>query len=340
MKKQYNVAVVGATGVIGEAALEILAERNFPIAQLYPLASTHSAGKSIYYKDKRYIVQDANAFDFSKADIAIFSAGAAASRELAPKATAAGCVVIDNTSAFRNDDDVPLVVAEVNPEAIEQYKSRKIISNPNCSTMQMLVALKPLHDQFGIQAIHITTFQSVSGAGRRAMEALASQTANLLNAQPVELKVFTKQMAFNCIPHIDAFEENGYTREEMKIVRETHKILNDNTILVNPTAVRVPVFIGHSESIHIQTKKPIDHAAARKILSKAPGVKVIDERVDGGYPTAVSDAAGNDPVYVGRIRNDLTDPHGLNLWVVSDNVRKGGALNTVQIAELLIKDYL
>jgi aspartate-semialdehyde dehydrogenase len=338
--KLYNIAVVGATGMVGETVIEILAERKFPIDQFYALASEGSAGKSVYFNEKRVVVQVAETFDFSKVDIAIFTAGATVSRQLVPKATAAGCIVIDNTSAFRYDNDVPLVVSEVNPEAIAQFKTRNIISNPNCSTIQMLVALKPLHDRFGLTHINITTFQSVSGAGRRAMETLASETASLLNAQSIEQGVFTKQIAFNCIPHIDVFEENGYTREEMKIVRETHKILGDDQIQVNPTAVRVPVFFGHSESIHIQTRDPIDAEEARKILSEAPGVEVIDDREDGGYPTAVSDAAGTDPVYVGRLRNDLWQKNALNLWVVADNVRKGGALNSVQIAELLISDYL
>jgi aspartate-semialdehyde dehydrogenase len=262
------------------------------------------------------------------------------SKEYAPKAAKAGCVVIDNTSQFRYDADIPLVVPEVNPEAIAQYKTRGIIANPNCSTIQMLVALKPIHDAVGIERINVATYQSVSGSGKPAIEELARQSAQALNGMEIERKVYPKQIAFNCLPHIDSFQDNGYTKEEMKMVWETHKIMGDESIKVNPTAVRVPVFYGHSEAVHIETREKLGAAEARALLAKAPGVVVIDERKDGGYPTAVTEAAHKDGVFVGRIREDVSHPRGLNLWVVSDNIRKGAALNAVQIAELLIRDYL
>jgi aspartate-semialdehyde dehydrogenase len=249
-------------------------------------------------------------------------------------------VIVDNTSCFRYEDDIPLVVPEVNPEAIALYKNRGIIANPNCSTIQMLVALKPIHDAVGIERINVCTYQAVSGTGKKAIEELATQTANLLNAKPVKVEVYPKQIAFNALPHIDVFMENGYTKEEMKMVWETRKIMGDETIQVNPTAVRVPVFYGHSEAVHIETREKISAEQARTILSKSPGVTVIDEHKPGGYPTAVTEAAGQDPVYVGRIREDISHPRGLDLWVVSDNVRKGAALNSVQIAEVLAKSYI
>lgn len=337
--KKYNVAVVGATGAVGEVMLSILEERDFPIENLYPLASSRSAGSKIRFKGKEVVVQDLASFDFSQAHIGLFSAGGNVSAEFAPKAAAAGCIVIDNTSKFRLEDDIPLVVPEVNPHAVADYKKRNIIANPNCSTIQMLVALKPLHDVVHIERINVATYQAVSGAGKSAIEELASQTANLLNGKPVKAEVMTKQIAFNAIPHIDTFQDNGYTREEMKMVWETHKIL-DPSIKVNPTAVRVPVFYGHSEAVHIETRDKLTAEAARKLLKKAPGVKVMDERKDGGYPTAVTEGADKDPVWVGRIREDIASERGLNLWVVSDNVRKGAALNSVQIAELLVKEYI
>ncbi|HEX7029214.1 MAG TPA: aspartate-semialdehyde dehydrogenase [Gammaproteobacteria bacterium] len=337
--KQYNVAVVGATGAVGETMLNILEERDFPVAEIFPLASSRSAGTKIRFKGRDAVVQDLAAFDFSKAQIALFSAGGSVSEEFAPKAAAAGCVVIDNTSKFRLEDDIPLVVPEVNPQAVADYKTRNIIANPNCSTIQMLVALKPLHDAAHIERINVATYQAVSGAGKSAVEELAGQTAKLLNGKPIKPEVMTKQIAFNAIPHIDTFQDNGYTREEMKMVWETHKIM-DASIKVNPTAVRVPVFYGHSEAIHIETRDKLTADAARKLLKKAPGVKLMDERKDGGYPTAVTEAADKDPVWVGRIREDISHEHGLNLWVVADNVRKGAALNSVQIAEILVKEYI
>jgi aspartate-semialdehyde dehydrogenase len=262
------------------------------------------------------------------------------SAEYAPKAAAAGCVVIDNTSQFRYDDDIPLVVPEVNPEKVAEYKNRGIIANPNCSTIQMLVALKPIYDEVGISRINVATYQAVSGTGKDAIEELATQTANLLNAKPVQASVYPKQIAFNVLPQIDVFMDNGYTKEEMKMVWETQKIMGDTDILVNPTAVRVPVFFGHSEAVHIETRQKISVARVRELLEAAPGVTVIDERENGGYPTAVTDSSGHDDVYVGRIREDISHPNGINLWVVGDNVRKGAALNSVQIAEVLVKNYI
>lgn len=340
MSRTFDVAVVGATGAVGEAMLSILAERNFPVGQVYPLASSRSAGTKVEFKGRMLTVQNLAEFDFSKVQIGLFSAGASVSAEYAPKAAAAGCVVIDNTSHFRYDDDIPLVVPEVNPHAIAQYKNRGIIANPNCSTIQMLVALKPIYDAVGIERINVCTYQAVSGTGKEAIEELATQTANLLNAKPVQAQVYPKQIAFNVLPHIDVFLDNGYTKEEMKMVWETQKIMEDPSIRVNPTTVRVPVFYGHSEAVHIETREKITAEAARELLAKAPGVVVVDERKPGGYPTAVTEAANHDPVYVGRIREDISHPCGLDLWVVADNVRKGAALNSIQIAEILIKEYL
>ena len=338
--KTYNVAIVGATGAVGEVLLELLESRNFPVNNLYLLASERSAGTTLSFKGKRISVQNLAEFDFSQAEIGLFSAGGSISAEYAPKAAAAGCVVIDNTSHFRRDEDIPLVVPEVNSHALARFADRNIIANPNCSTIQMLVALKPIYDAVGIARINVATYQAVSGTGKSAIEELASQTARLLNGQPAESKVYPKQIAFNALPHIDTFQENGYTREEMKMVWETQKIFEDETISVNPTCVRIPVFHGHSEAVHIETKEPISAAEAQALLERAPGVEVIDTRNDGGYPTPVSEAAGSDPVYVGRIREDISHPMGLDLWVVSDNLRKGAALNSVQIAEVLIEKYL
>ena len=340
MSKTYDVAVVGATGAVGETMLSILAQRKFPVGKVYALASERSAGKKVEFGDKMLTVENLADFDFSKVQIGLFSAGGSISKEFAPKAAAAGCVVIDNTSEFRYDDDIPLVVPEVNPHAIANYTNRGIIANPNCSTIQMLVALKPIQDAVGISRINVCTYQAVSGTGKEAIEELASQTAKLLNGKPVDCEVYPKQIAFNVLPQIDVFMENGYTKEEMKMVWETKKILEDDSILVNPTAVRVPVFYGHSEAVHIETRKKMTADECRDLLSKAPGVKVLDKREPGGYPTAVTEAANNDPTFVGRIREDISHPNGLNLWVVADNVRKGAALNSVQIAEILIKDYL
>ena len=339
-KVQYNIAMAGATGAVGETLLAILEEREFPVRELVPLASERSAGGKIRFRGRDVTVRDLSAYDFDGVDIAFFSAGGAASREHAPRATAAGAVVIDNTSEFRYADDVPLVVTEVNPHAIVDYTRRNIIANPNCSTMQMLVALAPIHRAAGIERINVATYQSVSGAGRSGMEELGRQAADLLNFREVESSRFPAQIAFNVIPHIDAFQENGYTREEMKMVWETRKILEDDSIQVNPTCVRVPVFFGHAEAVHIETREKIDAATARALLEAAPGVEVVDERKPGGYPTPVGDAAGKDAVFVGRIREDISHPNGLDLWVVADNIRKGAALNAVQVAEILIREYL
>ncbi|MBU1192815.1 MAG: aspartate-semialdehyde dehydrogenase [Gammaproteobacteria bacterium] len=340
MSKKFDVAVVGATGAVGEVMLEILAERKFPVGEVYAVASSRSAGSRVAFGDRMLVVQDLAEFDFSKVQIGLFSPGASVSAVYAPKAAAAGCVVVDNTSQFRYDDDIPLVVPEVNPHAVAQYKTRGIIANPNCSTIQMLVALKPIHDAVGITRINVATYQAVSGTGKEAIEELAGQTAHLLNAKPIEAKVYPKQIAFNVLPQIDVFMDNGYTKEEMKMVWETRKIMGDDSIQVNPTAVRVPVFFGHSEAVHIETRDKITADQARELLKKAPGVVVMDERKDGGYPTAVTEGANHDPVYVGRIREDISHPRGLDLWVVADNVRKGAALNSIQIAEILVKDYL
>jgi aspartate-semialdehyde dehydrogenase len=333
--KTFNIAIVGATGAVGETLLSILKERKFPIGELVPLASERSAGSRVEFGNRSVVVKNLADYDFNGIDIAFFSAGGSISREHVPRAVDAGAIVIDNTSEFRYQPDVPLVIAEVNPHAIEQYRHRGIIANPNCSTMQMLVALAPIHRAAGIERINVATYQSVSGTGHRALEELGRQTAGLLNFQPVEPKVYPVQIAFNVIPHGGDFTDNGYTMEEMKIVWETQKILEDASIQVNPTSVRVPVFYGHSEAVHIETKQKITAAEARALLEKAPGVVVVDERKAGGYPTPVTHAAGKDPVFVGRIREDISHPRGLDLWIVADNIRKGAALNAVQIAEIL-----
>jgi aspartate-semialdehyde dehydrogenase len=334
MSKLFKVAVVGATGAVGEVMLSILAERNFPIGELVAVASERSAGKRVTCGSREVVVQDLATFDPAGVDIALFSAGGSTSKQYAPKFAAAGAVVIDNSSAFRYDDDVPLVVSEVNPGAAKT-RPRGIIANPNCSTMQMLVALKPIFDAAGIERLNIATYQSVSGTGQRALEELGRQTAALLNFQDVDPEVYPVQIAFNVIPHGGDFTDNGYTTEEMKLVWETQKILGDDTIRVNATVVRVPVFYGHSEAVNVETRDKLAASDARKLLRKAPGVEVVDEHRNGGYPTPVTHASGKDPVYVGRIRDDLSHPRGLNLWIVADNIRKGAALNAVQIAELV-----
>jgi len=339
-KTAYNVAIAGATGAVGEMLLAILKQRKFPVGELVPLASERSAGGKVEFGNKQITVRNLAEYDFAGIDIAFFSAGGKVSREHAPRAAAAGAVVIDNTAEFRYQDDIPLVVSEVNPAAIANYKTHGIIANPNCSTMQMLVALAPIHRAVGIERINVATYQSVSGAGRSGLEELGRQTAALLNFQEIKPSKFTKQIAFNVIPHIDEFQSNGYTKEEMKMVWETRKILGDDTIQVNPTAVRVPVFYGHAEAVHIETRAKISASEARALLEKAPGVEVIDRHEAGGYPTPVGDAAGKDAVYVGRIREDISHPRGLNLWVVADNIRKGAALNAVQVGELLAELYL
>lgn len=339
-ERKFKVAMVGATGAVGETLIGILKERKFPVGEFVALASERSAGGQVDFGNQKVTVQDLATYDFDGVDIAFFSAGGSVSRVHAPRAAAAGAVVIDNTSEFRYQDDIPLVVAEVNPEAIAGHTRRGIIANPNCSTMQMLVALAPIHREAGITRINVATYQSVSGAGRSGLEELGRQTAAILNFQEFPPQKFQAQIAFNLIPQIDDFQPNGYTKEEMKLVWETRKILEDPAIEVNPTAVRVPVFYGHSEAVHVETRDKITAERARELLESAPGVIVVDERAPGGYPTPVSHAAGQDAVYVGRIREDISHPRGLNLWVVSDNIRKGAALNAVQVAELLVKSYL
>ena len=339
--KSWRVAVLGATGLVGETMIKVLEERNFPVSELFPLASNRSLGKDVSFHCKRVSVIDVDAFDFSKADIGLFSAGGEVSRRYAPKAAAAGCVVIDNTSEFRYQDDIPLVVPEVNPQAIAQYKTRGIIANPNCSTIQMLVALKPLHDAAHIERINVATYQSVSGAGKEAVDELAEQSVALMSGKgPVKPKVIPVQIAFNVVPQIDVFLDNGYTKEEMKMLWETRKILGDDSIRVNATAVRVPVFFGHSEVVSIETRRKLTASGATKLLQNAPGVEVIDTRKPGGYPTAAVQAANRDTVYVGRIREDMSHDRGLTMWIVADNVRKGAATNSVQIAEILVRDHL
>ena len=340
MTKKYNVAIVGATGAVGEAMISILEERKFPVNKLYALASERSVGKRISFNGQSIAIEALSDFDFSKVEIGLFSAGASLSAEYAPKAASAGCVVIDNTSQFRYDDDIPLVVPEVNPGAIAEHKTRGIIANPNCSTIQMLVALKPIYDAVGITRVNVCTYQAVSGSGKEGIEEVVSQTAQLLNGKPISSKVYPKQIAFNVLPQIDVFLENGYTKEEMKMVWETHKIMGDESIMVNPTAVRVPVFYGHSEAVHIETRDKISVEKVREVLANFEGITLLDERIDGGYPTAVTESSGNDDVFVGRVREDISCEKGINLWVVADNVRKGAALNSVQIAEVLIKEYI
>ncbi len=336
---QYNVAILGATGLVGQHLIEILEQRDFPVAQLFPLASSRSAGGSVTFKGEKITVLDADSFDWSQAHIGLFSAGGSVSAIYAPKAADAGCVVIDNTSHYRYDADIPLVVPEVNASAIADFRNRNIIANPNCSTIQMLVALKPIYDAVGISRINVATYQSVSGAGQSAVDALAAETVQLMNGRPLEGEdQFARQLAFNVIPQIDVFMDNGYTKEEMKMHWETQKIFADSSIAVNATAVRVPVFYGHAEAIHIETRMPISVEDAKALLADAPGVVLLEDNTD--FPTQVCSAAGKDEVFVGRVRQDISHENGLNLWVVADNIRKGAATNSIQIAEHLIRDYL
>mgnify|MGYP001113739656 CR=1 FL=1 len=333
LNQEVNVAIVGATGAVGEALIEILEERKFPVGELFLLASERSAGRRIQFRGKSIMVQLLEEFDFSQVQIGLFSAGGDLSAEYAPKAASAGCVVIDNTSHFRYDDDVPLVVPEVNPERVADFVQRNIIANPNCSTIQMVTALKPIQDAVGIARINVCTYQAVSGAGSAGIKELAGQTANLLNMKPIETGVMPVQIAFNAIRQIDKFLDNGYTKEEMKMVWETRKIFEDQDIQINPTCVRIPVFYGHSEAVHIETRSQISAVEVAELLADAPGITVMHEEE---YPTPVEHAAGTDPVFVGRIREDISHPNGINMWIVSDNVRKGAALNSVQIAEHLL----
>lgn len=338
-KKKFNVAVAGATGAVGGAMLDVLARRDFPLGELRLLASERSVGKTLTFKGKEIPVQLLSKDAFAGIDIALFSAGAARSFDFAPAAAAAGAVVIDNSSAYRMDPEIPLVVPEVNPHAIARYKKRGIIANPNCSTIQMLVALKPIHDKVRIKRIVVSTYQAVSGTGAKAIDELKQQIQDYAAGKPMTHRVYPHQIAFNCLPQIDSFLDNGYTKEEMKMVNETRKIFEDPSIGVTATTVRVPVFYGHSESVNIETAKKITAAEVKALLKNAPGVQLVDEPSLGRYPMAI-DCAGRFETLVGRIREDESIANGVNLWVVSDNILKGAALNAVQIAEELIRDYL
>lgn len=336
---KYNVVVVGATGLVGQTMMEILEERNFPVKKLIPIASSRSAGQTVNFRDEEIKVIDIENYDFAEVDFALFSAGSAVSEKYAPVATEAGAIVVDNSSCFRYNPEIPLVIPEVNPGDLAEYRNHGIIANPNCSTIQMLVALKPIYDVVGIAKICVSTYQSVSGAGNKGIDELSGQTVELLNAREYQPGVFSHQIAFNVIPQIDEFQDNHYTREEMKMVWETKKILGDDSILVNPTAVRVPVFIGHSESINIETDMKISRDEVINLLKQAPGIEVMSDDYDAEYPSPVRDAANTDAVFVGRIREDLATENGINLWVVADNVRKGAALNSVQILEKLVSEF-
>jgi len=336
---KYNVAVVGATGAVGNEMVATLEQRKFPVKKLTLLASARSIGKTLSYKGEEVPIDELKEDSFKGIDIGLFSPGGAVSTKFAPIAAASGCVVIDNTSAFRMEPDVPLIVPEVNEHAIARYKKRGIIANPNCSTIQMVVVLKPLHDAAKIKRVVVSTYQAVSGTGKKAIYELEQQILAIYNNKRVENKIYPWQIAFNVLPHIDSFLENGYTKEEMKMVNETKKIMEDDSIKVTATTVRVPVFYGHSESINIEFEKDLSPDKARKLLKKAPGVKVIDDPAKNKYPLAIH-AAGKDDTFVGRIRRDESVPYGLNLWVVADNIRKGAALNAVQIAEVFIQKYL
>ena len=337
--KKYKVAVVGATGAVGQVMLKILAQRNFPVDTLYPLASSRSAGNKIQFKEEQVEIIDLDGFNFSQVDIALFSAGGSISEKYAPTAAQAGAIVIDNTSAFRYQEDIPLIVPEVNIDKLAEYKNHNIIANPNCSTIQMLVALAPIHKHLNITRINVATYQAVSGSGQSAIDELNQQSKKIVEKQqiiPEDIQVYPQQIAFNAIPHIDVFKDNGYTKEEMKMVWETQKILDSN-ILVNPTCVRIPVLYGHSEAVHIEVEKDFEISQINDWLSEAPGITLENDIDNLKYPTAVNHAAGKDDVYVGRLRRDISHPLGINLWIVADNIRKGAALNSVQIAEALIE---
>jgi aspartate-semialdehyde dehydrogenase len=339
MAGKYKVAVVGATGAVGRQMVACLEERKFPVAELLPLASERSIGKNVTFRNREIPVQVLSEDSFGGVEIALFSAGGGISKEYAPIAARAGAVVVDNSSAWRMDPEVPLVVPEVNPQDIGLYGKTGIIANPNCSTIQMVVALKPLHDVAGIKRVVVSTYQAVSGTGQKAVEELSEQVRDLLSLKTAKHKVYPHRIAFNVLPHIDVFLENGYTKEEMKMVDETKKILGDDSIAVTATTVRVPVFYGHSEAVNIETARKLTPTEARDILARAPGVKVVDDPLLNQYPMPV-DAAGQDLTLVGRIREDFSIANGLNFWVVADNVRKGAATNAVQIAEILVRDYL
>ncbi len=338
-KEKYNVAVVGATGAVGEEMLKILAERDFPVATLKPLASSRSAGARVPFRGTEVMVEELTDDSFVDVDIALFSAGGSVSTEFAPVAASSGAVVVDNTSAFRMEPDIPLVVPEVNPHAIADYRNRGIIANPNCSTIQMVVVLKPIYDAVGIRRVVVSTYQAVSGSGKKAIQELEQQILSIYQQQEMSVKVYPHQIAFNCLPHIDVFLDNDYTKEEMKMVNETKKILGDDRIGVTATTVRVPVFYSHSEAVNVETERYIAAEEVRELLSRAPGVKVMDNPAENVYPLAIT-AAGENDTFVGRIRQDESIANGINLWVVADNIRKGAALNAVQIAEILVREYL
>lgn len=337
--RNVNVAVAGATGAVGNQMIACLEERDFPLNSVRFLASRRSVGRKLRFRGDEIAVEELTAESFKGMDIAIFSAGGGTSKEFAPLAAEAGCVVVDNSSAWRMDPEIPLVVPEVNPHAIKDYTKKGIIANPNCSTIQMVVALEPIYRSFGIRRIVVSTYQAVSGTGKKAIDELFDQTRAMLNFVPYEQKVYPHQIAFNCLPHIDVFLDNGYTKEEMKMVNETRKIFEDDSIGVTATTVRVPVFFGHSESINVETKSPVSAQKVRELLESAPGVRVMDDPANNGYPLA-TDAAGRDETLVGRIRDDESIENGINMWVVADNIRKGAATNAVQIAELLAEKYL
>ncbi|TDY00029.1 aspartate-semialdehyde dehydrogenase [Thiohalophilus thiocyanatoxydans] len=340
MSKQVDIAIVGVTGAVGEVMLEILEQRDFPVGTIYPLASANSAGKRVEFRGKSLVVRELADFDFSQVQLALFCAGETVAAEYAPRAAAAGCVVIDNSARFRGDASVPLVIPEVNPRAIAGYTAHNIIASPDATTVQLWVALKPIYDTVGIERLNVATYQAVSGSGKAGVQELAGQTANLLNAQPLKNRVYDRQIAFNALAQIEAVEENGYTRGEMNLVRESHKILASETLAINPTAVRVPVFYGHGMAVHLETRDKLGARQARALLEEAPGITLMDEGREHSYPSAVTDAANANTVLVGRIREDISHPRGLDLWIVSDNVRKGAALNSVQVAEILVKEYL
>jgi aspartate-semialdehyde dehydrogenase len=337
--KMVSVAVAGATGAVGNQMIRCLEERNFPVRSIKLLASKRSVGRELRFRGDLFPVEELTGESFAGLDVALFSAGGDTSLKFAPLAAEAGCVVVDNSSAWRMDPKVPLVVPEVNPHAIAGYKAKGIIANPNCSTIQMVVALNPIHRAFGLKRIVVSTYQAVSGTGKKAVDELFDQTRAMINFLGYEKKIYPHRIAFNCLPHIDRFQDNGYTKEEMKMVNETRKILEDDRIGVTATTVRVPVFFGHSEAVNVETREKITVDAVRKILEKAPGVEVVDEPAKNRYPLA-TDAAGQDLTLVGRIRQDESIPNGINLWIVADNIRKGAATNAVQIAEILVKDYL
>ncbi len=337
--KTFNVAVAGATGAVGNQMITCLEERSFPVKSIKFLASHRSAGRKLRFKGDTVVVEEMTEDSFKGVDIALFSAGGSTSKQFAPIAAESGCVVVDNSSQWRMDPDVPLVVPEVNPHAIAQYTKKGIIANPNCSTIQMVVPLKPIHQKFEIKRVVVSTYQAVSGTGKKAVDELFDQTRAILNFQEIENKVYPHQIAFNCLPHIDVFLDNGYSKEEVKMVNETRKILEDDSIGITATTVRVPVFYSHSESVNIETHQPISAAEVRTLLEKEPGVVVVDDLEKNLYPLAI-DAAGRDEILVGRIREDESIPNGINLWVVADNIRKGAATNATQIAEVLAKEYL